>query len=183
MATTPGTHPLIYKSILLGTTFSPGTVTLSDYPRKHDWEDQKPKGTQGSVTVCHGQKNSGFTATFFLADLEDVEAWDEFAKLISSTVDGPKPKALPVYHPDLVRNRITDVVAAEIGTFVHDGKNGASITVKFIEFRPPKPKAAAKPASGGRVGTTTIDTAASRPDPNREAKRELDALTAQFNSP
>lgn len=178
MATTPNTHPDIYKSILLGGVFSPGTVTLSGFDRVHAWEDQRPKGAMGENTINHGPKNAGFTATFFLADLEDVAQWDDFQRLISSTVDGQKPQALPAYHPDLVRNKITDVVVESIGGFVHDGKNGASVTVKFKEYRPPKPKPAAKAGAAKKKAD-----AQSRPDPNAEAKRELAALVEQARKP
>lgn len=178
MATTPGTHPLIYKSIMLGGVESPGTVTLSGFDRQHDWEDQRAKGTTGASTVNHGPKNGGFTATFFLADLEDVGAWDDFQRLISSTVDGAKPKALSAYHPDLVRNRITDVVCESLGGLQHDGKNGATVVVKFKEYRPPKPKPASKASASGKA-----QTANRRPDPNAEAKRELAALIDQAKAP
>ncbi len=176
MATTPATHPNIYKSILLGNLFSPGTVKLSGFDRAHDWEEQKPKGATGTVTVSHGPKNSGFTAEFYLADLEDIEAWDQFQRLIASTTDGPTPRALPAYHPDLVRNRITDVVCASIGGFTHDGKNGATVVVKFLEYRPAKAKAPAKPKGSGAAKDASAGT---RPDPNAEAKRELAALREQ----
>jgi hypothetical protein len=178
MATTPDTHPDLYRSIILGTTASPGTVTLSGYDRTHNWEDQRPKGSKGENTINHGPKNSGFTATFYLADLEDVGQWDDFQRLISSTVDGPKPQALPAYHPDLVRNKITDVVCQSIGGFVHDGKGGVSVTVKFKEYRPPTPKPAAKAGAAKRKAD-----AQSRPDPNAEAKRELAALVEQARRP
>lgn len=178
MATSPSTHPDLYKSILLGTTFSPGTVVLSGLDRKHLWEQQKPKGTAGAFTVNNGPDVGGFTATFYLADLDDVAAWDEFQRLIESTVNGPKPRALPAYHPDLVRNKITDVVVESIGGFVHDGKDGVSVTVKFLEYRPPRAKPATKPSSSPRADSTP-----SRPDPNQDAKRELAALLDQARSP
>jgi hypothetical protein len=154
---------------------------LSGFDREHGWDVQTPKGATGSVTVNRGPKNGGFTATFYLADLAQIEAWDDFQRLIASTVEGPKPRALAAYHPDLVRNRITDVVAASIGGFVHDGKNGASVTVKFLEYRPPKPKPAAKADAAGRARVPS--TAQTRPDPNAAAKAELSALLAQARQP
>jgi hypothetical protein len=178
MATTPGTHPLLYTSINLGGVDSPGVVTLSGFPREHSWEDQKAKGTTGASTVNHGPKNSGFTASFYLADLEDVEAWDEFQKLISSTVDGPKPKALSAYHPDLVRNKITDVVCESIGGMQHAENGGMTVVVKFREYKPPKPKPAVKAAAASKAQTTSR-----KPDPNAAAKAELAALLEQARKP
>lgn len=176
MSTSPHTHPELYRSIILGGQPSPGVVTLSNCDRKHDWDVQKPKGQTGAVTVNRGPANGGFTATFYLADDTDVAGWDSFAALCSSTVDGPKPKAMSVYHPDLARNKITDVVVESLGILQHDGKGGAHVTVKFLEFRPPKPKPASKAAAG-------TPAKAKRPDPNAAAKAELAALLAQAKSP
>ena len=176
MATSPHTHPELYRSIILGGTASPGVVALSNCDRKHEWDVQKPKGQTGAVTVNRGPANGGFTATFYLVDDVDVTGWDSFAALIASTVDGPKPKAMSVYHPDLARNKITDVVCESLGILHHDGKGGATVTVKFLEFRPPKPKPAAKAAAG-------TPAKAKRPDPNAAAKAELAALLAQAKAP
>jgi hypothetical protein len=176
MATSPHTHPELYRSIILGGTASPGVVTLSNGDRTHEWDEQKPKGQVGCVTVNKGPKNGKFTASFYLADETDVAGWDSFAALISSTVDGPKPKALSVYHPDLARNKVTDVVCESLGILSHDGKGGATVVVKFLEFRPPKPKPAAKAAAG-------VPAKAKRPDPNAAAKAELAALLEQAKTP
>lgn len=176
MATSPHTHPELYRSIILGGQASPGVATLSNCDRKHDWDVQKPKGQTGAVTVNRGPANGGFTATFYLADETDVAGWDTFAALIASTVEGTTPKALPVYHPDLARNKITDVVCESLGILNHDGKGGATVTVKFLEFRPPKPKPAKK-AAAQRQGKTTVN------DPNAARKAELAALIEQAKAP
>src|SRR5690606_10891447 len=136
----------------------------------------KPKGQTGAVTVNRGPANGGFTATFYLADETDVAGWDSFSALIASTVEGPKPKALSVYHPDLARNKITDVVVESLGILNHDGKGGANVTVKFLDFRPPKPKPAKKAAAGAPAKRERLD-------PNAARKAELAALLEQARSP
>jgi hypothetical protein len=158
---------------------SPGKVTLSGYARKHEWEEQKPKGSKGTHTINHGPKNSGFTASFMLADFEDCEAWDEYQSMLAASVEGPTPKALSAYHPDLVRNKIIDVVVESIGDMTHDGRGGATVVCKFIEYRPPKPKPAVKADATGkqRTGNTTVN------DPNAARKAELAALLEQARRP
>jgi hypothetical protein len=179
MTTTPHTHPDLYMSVYVGGLKSPGKVTLSGYERDHDWDVQKAKGSTGATTVNHGPSNGGFTASFYLADFEDCEAWDDFQLMLASSVEGPKPKALAAYHPDLVRNKILDVVVKSIGTMVHDGKGGATVVCKFIEYKPPKAKPAVKADATGkaRTGTTTVN------DPNAARKAELAALVAQAQLP
>lgn len=177
MTTTPFTHSDLYTSVYIGGLKSPGTVTLTGYEREHDWDVQKAKGSTGATTVNRGPSNSGFTAAFYLADFADCEAWDDFQLMLASSVEGPKPKALAAYHPDLVRNKILDVVVKSIGVMVYDGKGGATVTCKFIEYRPPKAKPATKAGAAGRQGTTTVN------DPNAARKAELAALVAQAKLP
>jgi hypothetical protein len=178
MAMTPSTHPDAFKSIILGSgQTSPGVVTLSGFPREHKWEQNQPKGTTGESTLNRGPKNSGFTASFYLADVDEVEEWDAFQRILSESVEGPKPRALQAFHPDLLRQKIVDVVVASIGELTHDGKDGATVVCKFLEYRPPKPKPAAKAEAGTRRGTTTVN------DTNAQRKAELAALLEQAKQP
>lgn len=177
MATTPYTHPDLYKSIHIGGVLSPGKVTLSGFDREHDWDVQKAKGSTGATTVNRGPANSGFTASFHLADEEDVEAWDAFQRMLSASVEGPKPTALSAYHPDLVRNKIVDVVVKSIGSMQHDDRGSATVVCKFIEYRPPKPKPAVKANAKSRAADATST------DPNAARKAELAALVAQAREP
>lgn len=175
---TPNDFYLLYTSIVLGSTLSPGTVTLSGHDRPKNWDVQVAKGTAGASDKLNGDAPGTFTATFYLAgdgseapgELDDFEQWESFQKLIESTTNGKKPKALPIYHPDLLRNHFTDVCNAGISGMVHDGKGGATVVVKFIEFKPPKPKPAAPMIAGNPV------TAA--PDPNAARKAQLAGLVA-----
>jgi hypothetical protein len=69
---------------------------------------------------------------------------------------------------------------------LHDGRGGATVLVKFIEYRPPKPKPTAKAqpkpggtSAGARTGVTTVE----RPDPNAAAKARLNELLAEARKP
>lgn len=177
MALTPHTHPNLFQAIVVGGARSPGKVTLSDGSRDHDWQKQKAKGQTGCTTVNHGPDVSDIVASFYLADEEDVDGWDAFHRVLAASVEGTKPTALSIYHPDLARNKITDVVVKSIGLLQHDGKGGATVVCKFLEYRPPKPKPATKAGAKGRTGTTTLD------DPNAARKAELDALLQQAREP
>jgi hypothetical protein len=169
----------LYNVIFLGTAASPGIVTLSGHNRDKSWDIKAAKGQTGASTTLNGDPIGQFTATFYLAgdtldgNPDDFDKWEDFRHLIESMTAGPKPIALPIYHPDLASQRITEVTNGGIGGMVHDGKGGATVSVKFLEYRPPKPKpavkAAAKPA---RVGTTTVE----KPDPNAGRKLYVDGL-------
>lgn len=173
-----------YSVILLGTVTSPGKVTISEHDRPENWAITQAKGSTGASTRLNGRAPGKFKASFYLADQDDFDRWEDFQKLIESTTNGPKPFALPIYHPDLARNHFTEVTNGGISGMVHDGLGGATIVVTFLEYLPPKPKPAAKPTAkpssgGGRVGTTTVD----KPDPNAAAKAELAELLAVARRP
>lgn len=174
MATNPTTHPDIYQPITVNGTNSPGKVTLSGYSRTQEWEQSKPKGSTGTSTLNRGAKNNGFTASFFLADEEDQAAWDDFQKMLDDSVSGPKPRALLIFHPDLLRLRKVDFVLESIGEMQHDGKGGCTVVCKFLDYSPPRPKPPAKAEAGGRSSAT---------DPNAARKRELAALLEQAKKP
>lgn len=179
----PHDNSEMYDVIVLGTMRSPGVVRLSGHDRNEKWDIKEAKGTTSATTTLNGDPIGQFEATFYLADdgydggPSDFDRWEDFQRLVESTTNGPKPIALPIFHPDLARNRITDVVNGGVGGMVHDGKGGATVKVKFLEYRPPKPKPPKKPGSG--TGTRIQE----KPDPNAEAKRQLAALFEQAKQP
>lgn len=174
----PHTHPEMYKSLIIGDMQTPGTVTLSDFAFEHSWEEQQAKGSTGTTTLNRGRKPGRFTATFYLADLEEMDAWDVVQRRLAASVEGPKPKSMLIVHPDLLRQRVIDFVLVSISGMQHDGKGGATVVCKFLEYRPPKPKPAAKPdAAAPRRGTATVN------DPNAQRKAELAALLEQAKRP
>lgn len=181
----PFFHDELFSKLLLGTVKSPGKVVLSGHERNPKWDVQAAKGSTGASTTLNDPNPVGsFTATFYLsAENEDggndFELWDEFQKLIESTTQGTKPFALPIYHPDLARNRYTNVTNAGVGGMLHDGQGGASVAVKFQEYRPAKPKPAAKPTAKGASSTPGKGANSAKPDPNAKAKAELAALLAE----
>ncbi len=176
--------------IVLGTTPSPGMVKLSGHDRYKNWDIQAAKGTTGASSNLNGDPIGQFTATFYLAKYDengvetgDFEYWESFRRLIESLTDGPKPTALPIYHPDLAANKFSEVTSGGIGAAVHDGLGGVSYAVKFLEYKPPKAKPSSKataknagafvPGGGGQFGPPPPPP----PDPNAAAKAELAALT------
>lgn len=166
-----------YSVLILGDTTSPGKFTiLSGAGRPKNWDIQAPKGSTGASTVLNGDKPRLIKTRFDLSSQEDFDRWESFARLINSMTEGPKPFALPVYHPDFARSGVTEVTNGGIGDAVHDGRGGVSHSVDFLEYRPAKPKVAAKPTAKG--AGKVAGAAATKPDPNAKAKAELAALVA-----
>lgn len=183
----PYDHPELYDVITLGDRVSPGVVTLTGHDRNPDWDIKAAKGQTGASTSLNGQPIGMFQASFYLADDEEFQQWDEFQRHIESTTNGPKPVALPVYHPDLARNKFTEVVNGGISGVIHDRMGGMTVQVKFIEYKPPKPRPPQKAASkaSGNTGKTDANGnhQPAKPDPNAGAKQELAGLLEEAKKP
>lgn len=180
---TPNQYPDLFSTITLGVATSPGVVTLAGHDRDPKWDVAEAKGQTGASSTLTGASIGQFQATFFLASAADQIAWPLFQRVLESTFTGATPKALPVYHPDLAANHFTEVCAMSIGGVVRDERGGATVLVKFIEYKPPTPKAS-KTASGGSAGAGGTGGGSGAKehddyDPNAARKDELDALLAE----
>lgn len=180
-----------YATIVLGTTRSPGTCTISGHDRNKNWDIQKAKGSTGASSQLNGDDIGTFKVAFYLVDdgsdergQGQFDQWDQFEKLCRSLTDGTKPIALPIYHPLLARQGFTEVSNAGVGGMVEDGKGGATVTVSFIEYKPPKKKPAAKAqAKPAQTYANTNEGKRSPPDPNQAAKNELAGLVQEAKKP
>lgn len=171
--------PELYNFITLGGKRSPGVVTLSGHDLVDKWDVKAGAGQTGATTSLNGGDPKTFTATFYLCrdnsqSVDDFEFWPAFRAVIDSTVSGKVPKPLDVYHPDLAANGITAVCRASVSGTTYDGKGGATIAVKFIEYRPAKKKGGSPNGAKSKAGGNAA------PDPNAAALAELQALTKKY---
>jgi hypothetical protein len=181
----------LYSTFVLGMVKTRGVVTFSGHDRKAQWDVQQAKGTTGATSKREGDPIGRFTATLTVAGDQydengetDADWLDRFVAMLWAMHLQTPPAALPIYHPDLARNNFTEVSIETIGGVTHDGLGGESITIGFIEYRPPKPKPATK--AKAKPSTSTASTAAgmsSKPDPNAAAKAELAGLLAEARTP
>jgi hypothetical protein len=173
----PIDHESLYDSIQLDGVRSPGFVTLSGHDRDQTWDVKEADGCGGARTTYKGEKIAQFSASFYLVKdpvlgLDEFAEWDLFAAIVrSSLAQNGKPKALPIYHPDLSANEIKSVCQASISGMAHDGKGGATVVVKFLEYRPPREGKAGLPVTANKV------------DPNADLKAEIPRLIAKAQEP
>jgi hypothetical protein len=161
----------LYQSVVLKGVSSPGQVTISGHDRITKWDVKSGPSMNGASVQLSSVPPIEFTCSFFLLrdesqGIDDFATWPDFAKLIKSSLTGGKPQALDIYHPDLAANDIKSVVNASVGGMVYDGKGGATIAVKFQEYRPPK-----------KQGGTPLGSAAQGPDSNQDFKDIVKRLT------
>lgn len=183
--------------IVLGTQKSPGVATLGGSPGGPKWDIKEAEGQTGASTTLKGRGLARISVSIYLVDdgspgESQFDAWESFARLLESTVSGTTPVALPAYHPDLAARGVTEVVLGDGGISlpVYDGRGGATYTFELLQYKPAKPKAAAKatpkPAGQTKNYSNTDEGTRSpppKPDPNAEAKRELAALQDEASRP
>lgn len=178
------------STIVLGTKRSPGVVTISGHNRDQNWDVKAAKGQTGASSSLQSTPVGGFRCSFYIVD-DNVESseetefdrWESFHRLLESMVSGPKPTALPIFHPDLARNKYTEVSLKSIAGAQHDGRGGVTYVVDFIEYKPPR----AKKSTGAKAkpGQKTADSGSDEDayDPNAAAKAQLEGLLEEAGKP
>lgn len=193
----PSANPDLYASITINGMRSPGVVTLSGHDRDWSWDVKEAKGQDGASTSRNGEKVAQFTATFSLsddplADVDDFTTWEMFQGMLQAAMKAKTPVALPIYHPDLTAQGITSVVVAGIGGMQHDGKGGATVAVKLLEYRPAKKKPVSTPSAKSANPAAAVGAAANQQllnalklaeSPNAKAWAALDDLIDQAGKP
>lgn len=182
MALSAREHPELYDVLILdGDRVSPGRVRLVGHDRNKNWDIKAAKGQTGATSTLNGDPLGEFEATFELVDdpydgEDDFAQWELFSRWLFSLVNGPKPKAVSIYHPDLATNNFTEVTVRSVGGVARQDNGLGIVKVKFGEHRPPKPKPV-KPASPAAEMKDV--TRPERPDPNAAARQELESLRQQ----
>lgn len=149
-----------YNYIVFGGVKSPLIQGIKGHDYELDWEISKPKGSSGHVMKLHGRKVSPYVVTHLLADAEDFTAWEKYERVLKSTVSGTVPTALPIFHPDLSRNSITESSLSKISGFEH-AQGGVRVSVTLFRYEPSKPKPVEAMIGGVEFGEATIEN-----DPN-----------------
>lgn len=174
----PIDHPDLYEAIEIDGRRSPGLVTLDGHDRNEKWDIKSADGAGGARTTYKGEEITQFSASFYLVKdpilgIDEFAAWESFAAIIRKSLANPKkPTALKIYHPDLAANDIKTISYATFGGMKHDGKGGATVVVKFLEYRPAKKK-----------GGSPLPKPLEKPDPNADLKKQLEDLLAEAKKP
>jgi len=186
--------------LIVGSSVSPGVVTIQGIEDAENWNIKAAKGSTGASTTLEGKPPKEFTTEIYLADDspegEEFDRWETFRAIVEATTAGAKPAPVPVYHYDLAAAGITEAAKKSIKGPVYDGRGGATYTIDWIEYKPPAPKPPATPratargrgatgagAQGARAQGVNPGQPKSDYDPNAAAKRELEGLLAEARKP
>lgn len=165
----------LYDVVEVDGVNTPGIVTITGHDRVQRVDVKSADGSGGASVTHKGEEPAQFTTTFTLckdldSGVDEFIEWEVFRAQLRGYEDGTR--AANLYHPDLATNLITQATVKKIGGMKHDGKGGATVSVDWVEFKPPRPKTK-NPKAGGKK----------KPDPNQDAKDEVDRLINEAKQP
>lgn len=149
---------------------SPGVSTLAGAALVFGWEQKKGQGTSGATSKYTGTELASFEAKTQLWLTEHFDAWETFVNPLRQE---PGAKALDFWHPLTAALGIGAVVVKEIGQLVEEDDTGLfSVTIKFDQYRAPKP---GRSAPKGSAAEGKQDGAEEDP-----IEKQIAALTEQY---
>lgn len=152
----PIDNPASYNSFLLGGVPSPGVARFSMPERPYGWDQQSGKGDEGASVVLNSTKLVEFDVELFLWRDDKVDhyaRWESWKKVLLVPVKDGDSKALDIYHPQLEEIGVRSVVVKSWSAPQPDGKGGAKVKIKFLEYRPKKKKTGTGRPNGSQAGS------------------------------
>jgi hypothetical protein len=126
--------------IVLQGAKSPGKAVVTGATDKRKWDIQIGYALSGGITIYRGKEISKFSVVLTLATAQDWIDWAAWRKLVARPPNGVRPKAMTIEHPWLRMLDIHEVSIEEVGQPEESDETGAwTVTIKFLEFRLPKP--------------------------------------------
>lgn len=159
----------------LGPVRSPGRATIVSAPRANKWDIRDGYGLDGATTVFVGVKASVIEVRFDLWLPSQFTDWLLFSRAVLEPSAITGRLAWEIKHPVLNATPINvfKVQVVEVTPFVQDDDGMWSCTVKFVEFKKPKP-ALSKPIAAIPAVSKPVPTA------QDAAEVEIQALQAKF---
>jgi hypothetical protein len=121
--------------LLLAGRMSPGICEIDGASSPREWEEIKGYGWSGGILKFLGVRLSHFTVRFHLYDERDWEDWAVFRPLLFKPPIGKRPRALDVWHPQLVQVGISSVQVEDLLAPVQSDDGVWTIEVKLVETR------------------------------------------------
>jgi hypothetical protein len=141
-------QPELCDLIVLAGTTSPGQAEIVGGGSPREWDKRKGYGLSGATLVYTGDGLAEFSVKISMWDETQLFQYEgDFALILAKPPTGKKPKALDFYHPLLSEPPIgiRAVVILDVSPLEQIADGMWTVTVKFQQYRAPKP-ALAKPS-------------------------------------
>lgn len=170
----PVTNPKQYDKLIVDGAQSPGICKLSSPTREYGWDQQKAQGNDGAAAILNGSGLAEFEAEIYLwldpDGTDHFARWEKFRPVLQRPVKQGDKKALDIYHPQLAELGIRMVVVKSISAPQPDGKGGATVKIKFLEYAPKK-----------KLRSVKVDAAGKPISEKANPNADIDAAQAQLN--
>ena len=117
---------------------SPGRAQLTGVEAPFNWDVQTSYGREGAITIFKGRGIAKPVLTLTFWDPLHFVAWDLWKRLLEPPTRF-KPLMISMRHPLLTSAGIEAVSVESIGEPVRQPNGFWIVTIKLIEYRPPKP--------------------------------------------
>ena len=183
---TPHDLPLAYDTLIIGGVYTPGVAVVEKLSRAYKWDIKEGKGSNGGVTTFQGASIPKFSVTIKLWEPEHFTDWEDLCAMLRRSIEGTKVKALNISHPFLQQLDVNAVTVETIGqpTRAKEGDVLHTVTIDFLEYRPPKPTKAKSTATtpAGATDATKSPIGPPKPPPEpltlEQLKDKLEASAA-----
>lgn len=183
-AVNPLDNPEAWDVIRVGGVDSPGVCTVTGFVRKHEWDKKKGKGAAGETITFVQLPAADGKVKFQLWTRQHFVDWATFRLQLKYDPTKKAPQPVDIYYPALADIEIHSVVTENIGAIEHEGGNLYSITVDFLEYRPPPPASAVTTPTGSKTGSSSTGTNGTQPDPAGDAQQaQIAALLKEAGTP
>lgn len=178
----PLSNPAAWNVVLVAGVANPGVARIVDGGnRPYKWDVKDTAGAQGGTTTYRGFKNSEHLRVryeFWTREQID-QFYAEYYPLLKYDALKTAPKPVAISHPALAANDITTVVTNDIGALLDLGGQLWSVTVEFIEYRPPKKQNVTTTPNGA----ATSSSKSNQPSVEDAQDRQIAKLLEQWNKP
>lgn len=137
----PIDHAQDFDWVTIDGARNPGIAEISGASRSYEWQVYKAQGTQGAETRFSQIPPAKFSIKlrFWLA--EHFRAWATWSARLKYDPTKRRPGVFTIYYPTLADLGIQRCTTEEIGAITSEGKGLWSVTIKLLEYYPPKPTA------------------------------------------
>ena len=175
--------PSIYDVVTIQGQVCPGTVTLSGFKRKWNWDKKQGKGSQGTTPTQVGKPAVTGDLTFWLWSGDHFAAWETFRPLFLYDATRASVQAVSVFHPALSDLGINSLVCESLSPILHVGNNLYSCVAEMAEFIPPPKAAAVSTPTTSKTGQGAGTGAQTPPAPTDPQQVKIAQLYAQLVAP
>ena len=158
MSNNPLENDIDWNSVQFGGVPWEGKATVSGFARQNEFDVKQSPGAEGGTSTYRGNKLAEGKITLFLWEQKHWDVLPFFMTLLKFDPTSKTGQAIDVWHPSFdcldppLRGMV--VKSFEPPKAVKEGDTLYSMTIEFLEYRPPKKKNVTSTSKGSKNGVS-----------------------------